>query len=192
LTTWQRGREIITENRTAKEGALDDFIEALRENPVPRVAGTAVFPHPTKTTTPLALRANVEHNHILHEHVVIVSALAQNTPHVHADDQLSVDDLGYTNDGIVHLTVRYGFADSPDIPRALRAARDSGSEEVDIDPDTASYFVSRASLRHINAPGMQRWRKRLFVGLAQHATNPVDYFGLPPGRTIVMGSQVEL
>jgi KUP system potassium uptake protein len=192
LTTWQRGRQIITENRTAKEGSLDDFIEALRADPVPRVPGTAVFPHPTKTTTPLALRANVEHNHILHEHVVIVSALAQNTPHVQADDQLVVDDLGYADDGIVHLTIRYGFADSPDIPRALRAARDSGCEEVDIDPAAASYFVSRASLRHINAPGMQRWRKRLFVTLAHNATNPVDYFGLPMARTIVMGSQVEI
>jgi KUP system potassium uptake protein len=193
MTTWQRGRAIVIENRESKEGPLHDFIEDLRANPVPRVAGTAVFPHPTKATTPLALRANVQHNHVLHEHVVIVSAHAQNIPHVPDGDQLTVDDLGYANDGIVHLSIRYGFADTPNIPHALRIARSIGDDdELDVDPDTASYFVSRAALQHIDAPGMRRWRKRLFVTLALNATNPVDYFGLPPARTVVMGSQIEL
>lgn len=192
MTTWQRGRQIVMKNRSAVEGPLDDFIEDLRTNPIPRVQGTAVFPHPEKTMTPLALRATVEHHHVLHEHVVIVSAHAQNVPHIAAVDQLSVDDLGYTNDGIVHLTVRYGFADSPDIPQALRVARSTGQQEVDVDPDTASYFVSSASLHPIDAPGMRRWRKRLFVQLAHNATNPVDYFGLPMERTVVIGSQVDL
>jgi len=192
MTTWQRGRQIVMKNRSAVEGPLDDFIEDLHTNPIPRVQGTAVFPHPEKTTTPLALRATVEHHHVLHEHVVIVSAHAQNVPHIAAVDQLSVDDLGYTNDGIVHLTVRYGFADSPDIPQALRVARSTGQQEVDVDPDTASYFVSSASLHPIDAPGMRRWRKRLFVQLAHNATNPVDYFGLPMERTVVIGSQVDL
>jgi KUP system potassium uptake protein len=195
MTTWQRGRQIVIENRESKEGPLVDFIEALRRHPLPRVPGTAVFPHPTKATTPLALRANVEHNHVLHEHVVIVSAHAQNIPHVPAGDQLTVDDLGYANDGIVHLSIRYGFADRPNIPHALSLARSSGDDddsEIDFDPDTASYFVSRAALQHIDAPGMRRWRKRLFVTLAHNATNPVDYFGLPPARTVVMGSQIEL
>jgi len=192
MTTWQRGGQIVVGNRTAKEGSLDDFIDELHSHPIPRVPGTAVFPHPTKATTPLALRANVEHNHVLHEHVVIVSAHAQNVPHVAAEDQLTVDDLGYADDGIVHLSIRYGFADDPNIPDALRTARSSEHAELDVDPDTASYFVSRATLRHMNSSGMRRWRKRLFISLAHNATNPVDYFGLPTAQTVVTGSQVDL
>ncbi len=192
MTTWQRGRGIITENRTATEGSLDGFIEELHAAHLPRVPGTAVFPHPTKTTTPLALRANVEHNHVLHERVVIVSAQAQNVPHIAPMEQLSVDELGYGDDGIVHLSIRYGFADDPDIPYALRRAGASGTRELDVDADTASYFVSRATLRHTSAPGMRRWRKRLFVALAHNAATPVDYFGLPTDRTVVMGSQIDI
>jgi KUP system potassium uptake protein len=192
MTTWQRGRAVVIENRIKQEGSLGEFIEELHAQGIQRVPGTAIFPHPTKETAPLALRANVQHNHVLHEHVVIVSAHAQNVPHIPANEQLMVDDLGHTNDGIAHLTIRYGFADTPDIPRALRLAASQDSDEVHVDPDTASYFLSRATLRHINAPGLWRWRKRLFIALAHNAANPADYFALPPDRTVVMGSHVDV
>jgi KUP system potassium uptake protein len=192
MTTWQRGRQIVTANRTATEGPLRAFVDELHARPLPRVPGLAVFPHPTKDTTPLALRANVEHNHVLHEHVVIVSAVAQNVPHVPPHEQLDVDELGYADDGIVHLTMRHGFSDEPNIPEALRRAGAHGTHEVDVDPDTASYFLSRATLRHGDAPGMRRWRKRLFVAIAHNAANPAEYFCLPQDRTVVMGSYVDL
>jgi len=78
-----------------------------------------VFPHPSGQTTPLALRANVEHNQVLHEHVVIVSAQAQNVPHIRQADRLRIDELDHADDGIVYLTIRYGFADRIDVPRSL-------------------------------------------------------------------------
>jgi KUP system potassium uptake protein len=191
MTTWQRGREIVTARRTAKEGSLPEFIERIRETNMVRVPGTAVFPHPTKETTPLALRANVEHNHVVHEHVVIVSAISENVPHIPAAQRLSVDDLGYADDGIVHLTVRYGFQDEQDIPAALRLA-DRPHGELDIDPDNASYFLSRVTLRLTHSPEMSRWRKKLFLALAQNAASPAEYFFLPETRTVVMGSQVDV
>ena len=86
----------------------------------------------------------------------------------------------------------YGFSEAPDIPEALRQARADGRLEVDLDPDTASYFLSRASLHTTPAPGMARWRKALFVHLAHNAANPADYFALPASRTVVMGSQVDV
>jgi KUP system potassium uptake protein len=195
MKTWERGRQIVTDRRTAREGPLPEFVEKLRGSDVVRVPGTAVFPHPTKETTPLALRANVEHNHVVHEHVVIVSSLAQNVPHIPEADRITVDDLGYRDDGILHLTVRYGFQDEQDLPAALRqAAADPRypGRELDLDPDEASYFLSRATLRLTGAPGMRMWRKRLFLALAHNAASPAEYFGLPEPRTVVMGQQVDI
>jgi KUP system potassium uptake protein len=195
MKTWERGRQIVTERRTKKEGPLPGFIDDLRDANITRVPGTAVFPHPTKETTPLALRANVEHNHVLHEHVVIVSALAQHVPHVPPEEQISVDDLGHRDDGIIHLTVRYGFQDEQDLPDALRRAASDPTRpgtELDLDPDTASYFLSKVTLRLTDAPGMRMWRKRLFLAMAHNAASPAEYFGLPEPRTVVMGSQVDI
>ena len=94
--------------------------------PVHRVPGTAVFLNATIDTTPLALRANVEHNHVLHERVVIVSIEFAKVPHVPAAERLTIiDDLGYRDDGITHLTARFGFQDEPDVPATLRSPRSS-------------------------------------------------------------------
>jgi KUP system potassium uptake protein len=195
MMTWQRGRRIITGRRTALEGDLAEFVEKMRGKAVDRVPGTAVFPHPSKETTPLALRANVEFNHVMHEHVVIVSIRSENVPHVPIGERLGVDELGYSDDGIVHLTMRFGFQDEPDIPAMLRRAVGIGAE-LDIDPDHASYFLSRISIERgaqkDTEPRMATWRKRLFVGLAHNAASPAAYFCLPLDRTVVMASRVEL
>jgi KUP system potassium uptake protein len=192
MTTWQKGRTLITERRNREEGPLAEFIEHLHANPVTRIPGTAIFPHPTKTTTPLALRANVAHNRVLHQHVVIVSAVTQNIPHVELEDQLRVDDLGYAHDGVVHLMISYGFADTLDIPRGLRQAAGHDGWELDIDPDGASYFVSRATLNYVRGGGMSRWRTMVFITLARNAADPSVRFGLPAQRTVVMGTRLDL
>jgi KUP system potassium uptake protein len=192
MTTWQRGRKIVTANRQHLEGSLQDFVDQLHDHPVVRVPGTAVFPHPTKDTAPLALRANVAHNHVRHERVVIVSARAANVPYVDPDERLRVDDLGYDDDGIYHVTVKYGFSEPPHLPQALEQARASSMLPADVDFGDASYFLSRASIRTTSSPGMSRWRKVLFVTLAHNAANPAEYFGLPADRTVVMGSHVDV
>jgi KUP system potassium uptake protein len=191
LTTWQRGREIVSRNRTEVEGPLGAFVEGLRgkDPPVYRAAGAAVFPHATKETTPLAMRANVEHNNTLHRSAVIVSIQTLNVPHVPEADQVIIDDLGYKDDGISHVTARVGFQDEHDVPRILELARERGLER-DCDPVTASYFVSRMTIVPTGAPGMASWRKKLFVAIARNSANPVVYFALPDDRTVVMGSHV--
>ncbi|MCU1659866.1 MAG: Low affinity potassium transport system protein kup, partial [Pseudonocardiales bacterium] len=191
MMTWQRGRRIITERRVDLEGPLMNFVEQLRADPPPRVPGTAVFPHPTKQTTPLALRANVRFNRVLHEHVVIVSVQSENVPHIPVDERLSVDELGYSDDGIVHLAIRFGFQDEQNIPAMLRNAK-LLTTELDIDPDEASYFLSRIAIERGQRPGMTTWRKRLFIGLSHNAASPATYFALPDDRTVVMGSRIEL
>ncbi len=191
MTTWQRGRKIITARRIAVEGPLPEFVHRLDAGDIPRVPGTAVFPHPTKLTAPLALRANVEFNHVLHERVIIVSVLSQNVPHVPPEDRLTIDELGNPDDGIVHLSVRFGFQDEQDIPAVLRQAVGM-SPDLEIDPDTASYFLSRMTIERGPQPGMSAWRKRMFIGFSHNAANPAAYFGLPVDQTVIMGTRIEL
>jgi KUP system potassium uptake protein len=192
LTTWQRGREIVTRNRTEEEGPLRAFVEEVHkmDPPPARAPMTGVFLNANLDTTPLALRANLEHNGIVHENVVIVSVQTQRVPHVPDGERVTLDDLGYRDDGLTHLTVRYGFQDTIDIPGALRGCAEK--IETDVDLENVSYFVSRISIVPTDAPGMARWRKKLFTTIARNAADPVPYFGLPDDRTIVMGSHIEL
>jgi KUP system potassium uptake protein len=191
MTTWNRGLEIVTANRVREEGPLQDFVEEVRAHdpPLPRVPGTAVFPSPTKATTPLALRANVEHNHVLHTRVVIITAESVNVPHVR--HRVQVDDLGYTDDNILHVTARFGFQDEVDIPEALRVAQSKGLE-CELDFERLSYFLTRITVLVTDEPGLARWRKKLFVAMERNAASPVEYFRLPHDRTITMGSQIPL
>jgi KUP system potassium uptake protein len=193
MTTWRRGRAIVTANRIAKEGSLREFVDDIGKRAVPRVPGVAVFPHPGKETTPLALRANVEHNGVLHEAVVIVSASTANVPHVPLSEAITLDELGYSDDGIQYLSVRFGFSDEPNLPAALRqACADKLLERGLANVDDASYFLSRGAIHRTAAHGLARWRKALFMALAHNAADPAAYFGLPIDRTLTMGSSVDL
>ncbi|NUR29030.1 MAG: potassium transporter Kup [Catenulispora sp.] len=194
LSTWRRGREIVTPNRTELEGPLRDFVNTVNtlQPPVHRVDGVAVFLNANRETTPLALRANVEHNHTLHKRVVILSLVVEKVPHIPESERLVFDDLGHSDDGIVHLTARLGFQDEPDVPRIMRqAVADPGAGEIHgLDLDQVSYFLSRISIVRTDAKGMRSWRKRLFLAIAHNAASPVDYFRLPADRSVIMGAHV--
>jgi KUP system potassium uptake protein len=193
MTTWRRGRQLVQDERREQEGSLADFIEHVNTEKVPRVDGIAIFPHPNKDTTPLALRANLEHNHVVHRHVIIVSVTTANVPHVPHAKAFTTDDLGYADDGIEHITIKFGFSDDQDLPRALRAA--CHARTLDIDPGKigqASYFISRGGIRETRGTGMSGWRKKLFVAIAHNAADPASRFMLPPDRTVTMGSDVQI
>jgi KUP system potassium uptake protein len=192
LTTWQKGREIVTRRRTEEEGPLRDFVEHVHalDPPVHRAPRTGVFLNANIETTPLALRANVEHNNTMHQNVVIMSVQTMRVPHVPPDDRLSLDDLGYRHDGITHLLARFGFQDNIDVPGTLRIAAERLEGHVDC--EHASYFLSRITIVPTDAPGMAMWRKKLFTLIARNAANPVPYFSLPDERTVVIGQHIEL
>ena len=192
LTTWQRGRVLVSRQRERDEGSLRQFIDAVHEMqpPLLRVPGTAVFLNRGKETAPLAMRANVEHNHILHRHVVILSVETQPVPHVPVGERLVLDDLGYTDDGITHVSARFGYMDDPNVPEVLRLLGETALE-CPIDDDI-SYFLSTIELRRGDAPGMSRWRKRLFVATSHITADAAEYFRLPRDRTVIMGSRIEL
>ncbi len=193
LTTWQRGRELVTRERVRQEGPLPEFITQLHamQPPLHRVPGTAVFLNRGKATAPLALRANVEHNEILHEEVLILSVETTTAPHVPAEERLRIDDLGYRDDGITHVTARFGYLDQTNIPGLLPLIR-AASTESSLADDKLSYFVSRLELVQGHAPGMSRWRKRLFIATSRITADAAEYFRLPRDRTVIMGSRIEL
>ena len=191
MLTWQAGRRVVTQRRIELEGPLQEFIDSLHERTMQRVPGTAVFPHPTKDTAPLALRQNVEFNRVLHEHIVLISVRVENVPHIPVDERLEIDALRFTDDGIVHVDASFGFQDEQDLPATLRLAVGRSEELVGIDADNASYFLSRLSIQR-GPGGMAQWRKRIFVGLAHNAANPAERFGLPIDRTVIMGAHLDL
>lgn len=193
LTTWQRGRAIVTQRREGEEGSLAAFVKQLHEQrpALLRVPGTAVFLNRGKATTPLAMRANVTHNHVLHEHVVILSIETEPLPHVAVGDRITVDDLGYTDDGITHVTARFGYMEGPNVPDVLRLAVKAGLE-CPVEVEDASYFLSTIEISVSDLPGMTRWRKRLFVATAGITADAAEYFGLPRDRTVIMGSLIQV
>jgi KUP system potassium uptake protein len=193
MINWRRGQTIVTRNRITKEGSLSEFLDGLPEiePPLVRVPGVAVFLDPTKETTPLALRAEVEHNHTLHRRVVIVKVAPVSIPHVESFERFTVERLG-GKFNVFHVTIRVGYHDRPDVPESLRVCRAQGLLERDLDLEHASYFLSRITITPTDAPLMRRWRKKLFVAMARNAASPIDAFGLPSERTVMIGSQVAL
>jgi KUP system potassium uptake protein len=193
LSTWRRGSDRVSEARVAAEGPVSEFVEELHgfDPPAARVPGTAVYLNARRETTPLALRKGVEYNRSLHQTVVIISLETTKAPYVSEADRLIVDHLGFEEDGIAHLTARFGFQEPTDVPRLLKLAEEEGIEG-EIDCEGAIYFLSQISIVPSGRDGMQRWRKHLFIALARNAASPVDYFKLPHDRTLSVGSQIEL
>jgi KUP system potassium uptake protein len=192
LATWQQGRRIVTRNRARKEGSLAGFIEVLRitQPPVKRVSGTAVFLNRGVKTTPLAMRANVDHNHTLHETALIVSIESVPAPYVDEAERITISSLNYPDDGISSVVARYGFQEQPDVPDIVRRA--STGLETPCDLSDITYFLSKMEIVETDAAGMPRWRKRLFLATTHIAADAVDYFQLPRSRTVLLGSAIEI
>ncbi|MFF1821330.1 potassium transporter Kup [Kribbella sp. NPDC058245] len=189
LTTWQQGRQLVTAKREKEEGLLREFIDTLHERPITRVPGTAVFLNRGNTTVPLAMRANVEHNHVLHRNVVILSIETLTVPHVPEEERVLVDDLGYTDDGIIHVTARLGYVENANVPEILAQAA-AQSTELTVDPDDTSYFLSAIELKLGDTPGMPRWRKHIFLATTGITADAAEYFHLPREQVVIVGSQI--
>jgi KUP system potassium uptake protein len=192
MVTWRRGRVIVTRNRIEEEGPLDEFLYRLRmaDPPLHRVPRVAVYLSPGRSTTPLALRADVEHYGVLHDKVLIVSVEQVSVPYVDPADRFVVEVLGSGLFKVLHVTIHAGYHDTTNVPEALALARKRGMLERALDLEHASYFVSRMTITPTGAPGMSRWRKLLFVTLARNSASPIDHFGLSADRTVSVGSNI--
>lgn len=185
METWRRGRRLHAEHVRDSSLPLDLFLARADKTPM-RVAGTAVFLSARADTIPGALLHNLKHNKVLHERVILATAVVDNAPFVPRAKRLSVDKLGK---GFYGIRIHYGFFETPDIPAALSGARAYG---VAIDPETTTFFIGRETLVPSERPQMGRWRTWLYMSLAANALSPARYYRLPPGRVVELGTQITI
>jgi KUP system potassium uptake protein len=191
MATWRRGRELLVARRTEAEGSLQAVVTEVRTAALPRVPGIAVYPHPTGTTAPLALRATIDRFTVVHRCVVVMTGRTTAVPHVPWEERITVEPLGEPADGFLHVSVSFGFRDVTDFPEALRRALGPTAGPDGVDGEV-TWFLSSLSLRPVRRPGTSRWRKRLFIALTRGAAGHGYSLHLPGGRTVVMGADLEI
>jgi KUP system potassium uptake protein len=191
MVTWRRGYQRVTRYRTEEEGDFGTFLDEVRtSDQCHRARGVAIYLSPSKTTTPIALKADLERHGIFHERVLIVSVAQLSVPHVDPKEQFLVEVLGSGTFKVRHVTVRAGYHDVTDIPAALALARKRGLLERNLDLEHASYFLSQIRVTMTNKPGMPRWQKLVFIGMARNAASPIDTYRLPVERTATVGALI--
>jgi len=186
MVTWRDGRRILSKRLSEDTIPLDLFLEQQRIRPTQRVPGTAVFMTGNGNQLPIALLHNMKHNRVLHERVVFLTVITEPVPRVPAKDRLSIEGLA---DGFYRVVVRYGFVQEPDIPKVLRLCKALGLEFELMD---TSFFLGRETLIPTVHPAMSEWRERLFVLMSRNAVSATDFFHIPAGRVVELGTQVQL
>jgi KUP system potassium uptake protein len=185
LMTWRRGRTIVADRMRASEMPLEHLLHRVSSLARVRVPGTAVYLTATGDGAPLSLTHNLEHNHVLHEHVVLFTARTTGVPHVPPEERLTVRDLGH---GVIRIYADYGFQDRPDVLTALRQANEENGLTLDV--DDASFFLNHVTLLPSGSLEMRHWRKALFVVMQRNATSAARHFGLPSDRVVELGAHV--
>jgi KUP system potassium uptake protein len=186
MSTWKRGKETLFERLGEAALPLPAFIDSVRLQPPHRVQGTAVFLAARADVVPHALLHNLLHNQVLHERVVLLTVVSEDTPRVPEERRFQVDGYG---EGFYRVVLHFGFMDEPNIPRALRL---SHLEDLDFSPMRTTYFLSRETVVLSKRIGMAHWREALFAFLQKNANSSMRYFQLPVNRVIELGTQVEI
>ncbi|MEQ1770575.1 MAG: potassium transporter Kup [Devosia sp.] len=186
MTVWIQGRKRLTDKTRRDEVPLEFLVENLAKKKPIIVPGTAVFLTADITGAPTALLHSLKHYKVLHEHNVILTVLTAETPRVPDDEKVTIDAY---NDLFYRVVVKFGYIETPNIPKALTLARKLGWK---FDIMSTSFFLSRRSLKPSPKGGLPFWVDRLFIALARNATDATEYFHIPTGRVVEIGTQVVL
>ena len=186
IWTWRRGSGILADKNRRTEVPLDSLIKSLEKHLPHVVKGTAVFLTSDPNFAPTALLHNLKHNKVLHEHNVVLTIETAHTPRVDLADRVRMETV---TDKFSKVRLRFGFMETPNVPKALAVARKVGWQ---FDIMSTSFFVSRRALKPAAQSGMPRWQDRLFIGLSRSANDAIDYFQIPTGRVVEVGTQVTI
>jgi KUP system potassium uptake protein len=186
MYTWRRGTRLLFEKTRRQETPLKDLVAMLERKPPQRVPGTAVFFTSDPESAPTALLHSLKHYKVLHEQNVILTVETADMPHVQPAERVRIEQISATFSR-VHL--RFGYMETPNVPKALAIARKVGWH---FDIMATSFFLSRRALKPAVHSGMPRWQDRLFIRLAGAANDATDYFQIPTGRVVEVGTQVTI
>ncbi len=184
MYTWKRGSRLLFEKTRRMETPLESLVASLEKRPPTSVPGTAVFLTSDPFSAPTALMHSLKHYKVLHEKNVILTIKTEDSPRIDPGDRVHIEPVGETFSRIV---LRFGFMETPNIPKALAIARKLGWQ---FDIMSTSFFLSRRSLKPAAHSGMPRWQDRLFIALTRVANDATDYFQIPTGRVVEVGTQV--
>ncbi|RZJ05678.1 MAG: potassium transporter Kup [Brevundimonas sp.] len=186
MWTWVRGTQILTDKTRKDSLPLTDLIEMLRARPPHRAPGTAIFLTSDPDVAPVALMHNLKHNKVLHEKNVILTVRTADRPRVPEDQRVTIEPI---SDDFKKLTISYGFMEQPNVPRALSICRRQG---LKFDIMATSFFLGRRSVIASATQGMPLWQDKLYIFMMRNAANPTDFFHIPPGRVVELGTQVSV
>jgi KUP system potassium uptake protein len=186
IWTWRRGASILVAKTRRIEVPLADLIKSLEKRPPHIVKGTAVFLTSDPSFVPTALMHNLKHNKVLHEHNVILTIETAETPRVDPAERVKMETI---SEKFSTVRLRFGFMESPNVPKALVIARKLGWQ---FDIMATSFFVSRRSLKPSAQSGMPLWQDHLFIAMSRSANDATDYFQIPTGRVVEVGTQVTI
>ena len=186
IWTWRRGATILAAKTRRIEVPLMDLIKSLEKRPPHVVKGTAVFLTSDPSFVPTALLHNLKHNKVLHEHNVILTIETAQTPRVDPAERVKMETI---SEKFSTVRLRFGFMESPNVPKALVIARKLGWQ---FDIMATSFFVSRRSLKPSAQSGMPAWQDHLFIAMSRSANDATDYFQIPTGRVVEVGTQVTI
>ncbi len=184
ILTWRRGTRILFEKTRRTEVPIDTLFRSLTKKPPHIVPGTAVFLTSDPDFAPTALLHNLKHNKVLHENNVILTIITADTPRVPEDERVRITPM---SPHFSKVGLKFGYMEAPNVPKALAVARKLGWT---FDIMSTSFFLSRRSLRPAAHSGMPRWQDRLFIALARSASDATDFFQIPTGRVVEVGTQV--
>ena len=184
ILTWRRGTSILAHKTRRSEVPLDILLASLQKHPPHMVPGTAVFLTSQPEFAPTALLHNLKHNKVLHEHNVILTVVTTDTPRVTDEERVKIT---VRSPHFSSMTLKFGYMESPNVPKALAVARKHGWH---FDIMSTSFFLSRRALKPASHSAMPRWQDRLFIGLAKSASDATDFFHIPTGRVVEVGTQV--
>ncbi len=191
VTTWLKGDKIVVRERRAMEGTLDELARRIHaDKSLHRFPDQAVYISHHPNYAPLVLRETIEELHELPDKVLIVSVLITNEAHVPEAERAEFDALGYV-DGVSHLKLRYGFHDTVDIPKTLRAVRGL-SPELELDLSETSYYISLYKVVLTKRRNLARWRKQLYALMSRNSLSHGDYYHLPLDRTLEVSALIKL